>query len=161
MNAEQKEIIEQLYLEMYDLLLSYARSSLETDALAEEAVQDTFQIACIKPEKLCRSPNPKGWLLNTLKNVISNTKRARDNANWLLTDFLSAQSSARAVSEDTIQLELIYEDWADSDAFQLIKEMAIDGKSILEMAQKRGISLDACKKRIQRAKEVLRKKIRF
>ena len=58
MNAEQRKEIEQLYMQMYDMLTAYARSSLSEEALAEEAVQETFRIACQKPEDLCDSPNP-------------------------------------------------------------------------------------------------------
>jgi len=46
MNAQQHREIEKLYVEMYELLLAYARSSLKNEALAEEAVQETFRIAC-------------------------------------------------------------------------------------------------------------------
>lgn len=161
MNAEQSRAITQLYLEMYDQLMAFACSALEHKPLAEEAVQETFRIACLKPNALCCSPNPKGWLANTLRNTIRNIKRNRDNANRLLTAYLAMQSQESAVSENKIQLEVIYEDIADLEEFQLIKEMAIDGKSYLEMACERGISLSACRKRVQRAKEVLMKKIKI
>ena len=157
MNAEQSKLIEQLYLDMYDLLMAYARSSLEREALAEEAVQETFRIACLKPEALCGSANPKGWLVNALKNTIQNIKRSRDNANRLLAEYLATQSKELSISEDRISLEILYENVADLEEFKLIKEMAVEGKSHLEMAQERGITLNACKKRVQRAKEVLKK----
>jgi len=80
MNAWYSKEIDRLYLQMYPMLFEYARSSLSSDALAEEAVQDTFIIACQKPEALCESPNPEGWLVNTLKNVLSNTKRSQNIA---------------------------------------------------------------------------------
>ena len=81
-------------------------------------------------------------------------------ASRILTDYISAQVQELAISEDGIRFELLYENIAELEEFKLIKEMAIDGRSQLEMAQSRGISLNACKKRVQRAKEVLRKKIR-
>ena len=74
MKARYSKEIDRLYLQMYSMLFEYARSSLSSDALAEEAVQDTFIIACQKPEALCESPNPEGWLVNTLKNVLSNVR---------------------------------------------------------------------------------------
>ena len=40
MNAEQSAQIEMLYLQMFDGMMAYARSSLPEEALAEEAVQD-------------------------------------------------------------------------------------------------------------------------
>lgn len=159
MNAAYNREIERLYLLMYDRLFVYARSTLRNDSLAEEAVQEAFQIACMKPEALCASPNPEGWLVNALKNVLSNATRSRAASNRLLSDYISSQISEPAVSENCIRFELLYENIAQLEEFKLIKEMAIDGKSQLEMAQARGISLDACKKRVERAKKTLQKKI--
>ena len=159
MNTEQSKRIEQLYLEMYDLLMAYARSSLENESLAEEAVQETFRIACLKPEDLFASPNPKGWLINTLKNTIRNIKRSRANTNKLLIEYMATQSTELSFSEDKLSLEVTYANVANLEEFKLLKEMAVEGRSHLEMAQSRGISVDACKKRVQRAKELLRRKI--
>jgi len=160
MNPEYSKRIEQLYLEMYDMLVSYARCSFAEESLAEEAVQETFQIACQKPEQLCESANPKGWLVNTLKFTIRNMRRSRENARQLLSSYLIAQKEYVAFSEDKLSVQLMYEDISDLEEFKLIKEMAIDGKSHLEMANARGISVSACKKRVQRAKETLQRKIK-
>lgn len=159
MTAEQSNRIEQLYFEMYELLLAYARSSLENDSLAEESVQETFRIACLKPDDLLESPNPKGWLIITLKNTIRNTKRSRATASKLLVAYMAEGNYDIAYSEDKISLEVMLENVAQLDEFKLIKEMAVEGKTHLEMANARGISVDACKKRVQRAKEFLRRKI--
>ena len=160
MNPEYSEQIDKLYLEMYDMLISYARCSFEEASLAEEAVQETFHIACQKPDQLCRSANPKGWLVNTLKFTICNMKRNREKARQILSLYLLDQSEHTAYSEDRLSLQLMYEDVSNSEDFKLIKEMAIEGKSHLEMATARGISVDACKKRVQRAKEALKKKLK-
>lgn len=159
MTAEQNKQIEQLYLEMFGLLEAYARSSLENESLAEEAVQETFRIACMKPDDLLACTSPKGWLVNTLKNVIRNTKRSIVSANKLLITYAALHGNNTAFSEDSVSLEINYENVAHLEEFKLLKEMAVDGKSHLEMAQARGISVDACKKRVQRAKELLRRKI--
>ena len=160
MNPEYSRKIEQLYLEMYDMLISYARCSFEEESLAEEAVQETFQVACQKPDQLCESVNPKGWLVNTLKFTIRNMKRSREHARQILSIYLFEQEELIAFSEDKLSLQLMYEDVSDLEEFMLIKEMAIDGRSHLEMANARGISVSACKKRVQRAKETLQKKMK-
>ena len=160
MNLEYSEKIEQLYLEMYDMLITYARCSFEEESLAEEAVQETFQIACQKPDKLCKSLNPKGWLVNTLKYTIRNMKRSRENARQLLSNYLIEQMECVTFSEDKLSLQLMYDDVSCTEDFKLIKEMAIDGRSHLEMANARGITVNACKKRVQRAKEILQKKMK-
>ena len=160
MNPEYSEIIERLYTEMYDKLIIYARCSFEEESLAEEAVQETFQIACLKPDKLCESQNPRGWLVNTLKYTILNMKRSRESARQLLSNYLITQNESIAFSEDKLSLQLMYEDVSHTEEFKLIKEMAIDGRSLFEMANARGITVNACKKRVQRAKETLREKIK-
>lgn len=159
MDPDYRARIEQLYLEMYDMLITYARCSFKEESLAEEAVQETFQIACQKPDKLCESLNPKGWLVNTLKFTICNMKRSRENAKQILSKYLIAQKEDASFSDDKLSLQMMYEDIAQTEEFKLIKEMAIDGKSHLEMASARGITVSACKKRVQRAKEVLKRKI--
>ena len=161
MNPEYSEIIERLYMEMYDKIIIYARCSFEEESLAEEAVQETFQIACQKPDKLCESQNPRGWLVNTLKYTILNMKRSRESARQLLSNYLITQTECIAFSEDKLSLQLMYEDVSQTEEFKLIKEMAIDGRSHLEMANARGITVSACKKRVQRAKETLREKIKL
>lgn len=158
MTSDQHKRIEVFYLEMYDQLFLYAQNALKNESLAEEAIQETFRIACTKPEEFISSPNPKGWIINTLKYTMQNMRRSRDRANALLNQYLAAYTSD-AFSEDRIPLEVTYENVAHSEEFQLIKEMAVEGKSHLEMAQSRGISVAACKKRVQRAKEFLRRKI--
>lgn len=161
MTAEQRRRIEELYVEMFDMLLIYASASLEEPALAEEAVQETFQVACQKPMQLLSSGNPKGWLVNTLKYTICNMKRRRDSARQLLAKYLISQTKDIAISEDNLRLDLMYENIAETDEFQILRQMAIEGKSHLEMATERGISISACKKRVQRAKEKLKEKIKI
>lgn len=159
MDKEQSRFIEQLYMEMYDMLITYARCALQEDELAEEAVQETFRIACQKPDSLQESPNPNGWLVNTLKNTIRNIKHNRANAQRILTQYLELQINESAYSEDKLKLAALYSDIANTEEFKLLKEFALDGRSHLEIAKSRGITVVACKKRLQRAKEKLRIKI--
>lgn len=156
---QPNELIRDLYLRMYSFLLDYANVSLENHALAEEAVQETFRIACQKADDLNRCVHPGGWIVNTLKNVISNTRKSREAANRLLLGYVATHGNHLSCSEDHIRIEILYENIAETEELKLLKELAIDGYSYLEMAQRRGISVSTCRKRVQRAKEILRKKI--
>lgn len=160
MNLQQNEEIRQLYLEMSSKLFDYALSSLGNESLAEEAVQDTFRIACQKPEAFCNSPNPKGWLVNTLKYVISNTVKSRETSTRILTEYYKLRMGEIQESTDPEDLELLYHDLTNLEEYQLVKEMAVDGKSYLELAKERNISVEACRKRMQRAREFLQRKIK-
>lgn len=160
MDADHSKQIEQLYLELFDRLMVYALSVLENSALAEEAVQETFRIACQKPECVCSSPNPRGYIFITLKNTIRNIKSTRRTARRLLERYITAQTSDMLICDNKLRIEITYENVAELEEFQLLKELAIEGKSHEEMAAKRGISVSACKKRVQRAKEKLQKKLK-
>lgn len=155
MDIEHSRLIERLFMEMYDNLLTYARCSLKEEALAEEAVQETFRIACQKADNLQASSNPQGWLVNTLKNTIRNIKRNRDHIQRILAQYQQAHSGD-SVSEDMLSLSALYGGITETEEFKLLKEFAVDGRSHLEMATDRGITVNACKKRLQRAKEHLR-----
>lgn len=160
MNAEQKRMIEQLYQEMYDKLIVYAGVSLGSESLAEEAVQETFRIACQKPESVCCSLNSQGWLVNTLKNTIRNMKSSRERVKRIVETYMMTQLREFSITEDRINLNVLYENVADTEEFKLLAEMAIEGRSHEEMARSRGITISACKKRVQRAKKTLQKKIK-
>ena len=159
MDTAQQKYIESLYLEMYDKLIIYANCAFPEKGLAEEAVQETFRIACQKPDQICGSENPKGWLVNTLKYTIRNMRRSRASSQQLLTRYLALQTESITYSVDSVSLEVLYEDMAHSEEFKLVKEMAVDGKSHLQMAEARGITVAACKKRMERAKKLLQKKL--
>lgn len=160
MTLQQREQIERLYLEMYEMLMAYARSSLNNEALAEEAVQETFRIACQKPEDLCSSENPQGWVVIVLKNTIKNIRHGQATAKRILEQYLG-QMKNLSITEDRIDIRLLYENIADLEEFKLLSEMAIEGRSHKEMADSRGITVAACKKRVQRAKEILQRKIKI
>ncbi len=159
MDADQRQRIESLYLQMYQMLFEYARSIMANDSMAEEAVQDTFQIACQKVDALCSSPNPEGWLVNVLKNVIANTLRTKSTAMRMLTEYTATQIHDISVYEDRIGVDILYGDVADTEDYKLLKEYALEDCSCLELAQRRNISVITCRKRLQRARERLRKKL--
>ena len=151
------EIITDLFERMHDMLLGYAKSSLGNYALAEEAVQETFVIAWVKQEDLCSSPSPEGWLMNTMKNVIFNMQRVQTNENRFLREYIAVHGPDAAITKDRIDFDILYEDIAGTEELKLIKERILGGYTHPEMARRHGISILACRKRLQRAREMLQK----
>ena len=158
MKEQVSDEIEELYVKQYDMLLPYAMRMLKNDALAEEAVQETFRIACQKADVLYECANKEGWLLITLKNVILNIEKIQWRSERKITEFSKTLESFYN-GPGNVDLDLLYKDLASTEEYILIKEMVLEEKSIRELAESRGISVDACKKRVQRAKEVLRKQL--
>jgi len=158
--TKQQKYIRAIYLQMYDNLITYGLPRLESMELAEEAVQETFRIACEKPEEVMSSPNPEGWLMETMKNVMRNMLHRRQKAKRLLKDYLVIYGSRASHIQDTLPVEVSFHGISDLEDFKLVKAMAIDGKTHLELAREQGITVEACKKRMQRARERLIKKLK-
>lgn len=161
MNDQQSKQIECLYIQMYNMLYEYARSVLGNEMQAEEAIQEVFRIACQKPADVCESINPQGWMVLTLKHVILNMGRSQFIETRALAKYTSLNPDIASVLPTQIEVELLYNDIADTEEFHILKEMTIDGLSYPELAKKRGISIEACRKRMQRAKEFLRKVVKL
>ncbi len=153
--SDLEKLIEPLYREMYVRLCIYAASALGDKNLAEEAVQDTFRIACMKAEELRKSENPQGWLMLTLKNGIRNIRRSQMRLNKLMITAFSVDESKIAAATDE-HFALLYEDLLGSEDFRLLKMVSIERNTMLEAANEFGITVEACKKRVQRAKKRLR-----
>ena len=154
-----EKMIQQYYLEMYPKMLKYAQCILSEPSLAEEAVQESFRIACEKPESVCGSPNPSGWLMLTLKNVIRISQRNRSRLNRLVVASLDQEDFIVQASATDEHLDLEYSELLSAEDYRLLKLVALERCSMLEAAQEFGISVEACKKRVQRARKKLQKKL--
>ncbi|MEJ8306442.1 sigma-70 family RNA polymerase sigma factor [Saccharibacillus sacchari] len=159
LDDSQSQAISELFEEMEKFLRTYAQSHGKDVFLAEEAVQKTFEMACRKVEKVLASPNPKGWLMNTLKYVISDMNRTSKQTAKKIENIRFEKRSIVFSEPDSLDLDLLYAGLTNQRDYQLIKSVFLSGYSTTEIAKQLGISIEACKKRIQRAKKKIRKRI--
>ena len=155
LNTEQSSFIDNLYREMYAPLYNYAYSALDNASLAEEAVQESFRIACSKPEAVTDCANPNGWIMNTTKNVICNMRRTYSNMAKLVVQSLTEEERIVSLSISDDYSEIEYSNLISPEEYELIKNVVLDKRSPRDMAKELGISVEACKKRIYRAKKRL------
>lgn len=148
-----------LYHEMYGRMFAYAYALLQDRGLAEEAVQDAFCILCVKADEALDKENPRGWLMRVLQNVIRNRNRQRAAMNRLIMQTIQVENLDEMLVYDEEDVDLLYEDLATHNDFQLLKRIVLEGCTMLEAAEEYGITVEACKKRVQRVKALLRKKL--
>lgn len=153
--SQETEQLEQLYRQMYELLFGYANAALKDPSRSEEAVQETFRIACDKCADLLKSRNPRGWLVNTLKGVLRNMRRKDARYSRV---FVPLTEHCNGEQTQELPPELLYQDLAKTREYELMVKLSESG-SVKELAQRLGISENACKKRIQRSRRFLRKRI--
>lgn len=158
LSKEQQYIIESLYRRMYKMLFSYALSTFENRSLAEEAVQDTFQIACLKVTDLASSANPEGWLMNTLKYVMSNIKQRLATRDALFASDTKWEETAAATPQGiSLETESSFIATLGETDYKLLKKVALKELTVREAAHEFGLSEQACSKRVQRSKKKLQK----
>ena len=154
---DQDRKITELYLEMFQMLFQYAKTALGNPSFAEEAVQDTFRIACANPEACLNSPNPRGWLLEVLKNVIRNMRRSLDRQQNLTEKLISIANLSEIIetvepADDLTTLRNICVTVLGENDFHLFWRVTMDHLTMAEAAMEFGIHTETCKKRIQRAR---------
>ena len=150
----QNDPLRQLYLKHYRHLVRLAQSFVNQD-LAEDLVQETFLIAQTRLDCVVGSKNPVGWLVNTLRNVIGNTYQKR---HFICTHLIS-ESIIDEAGEYEYPVNEMYAGLIDEETLSLLIWIYCEGTSYQEAADRLGISLNACKKRIQRAKTALKQAI--
>lgn len=140
------------------MLFAYAVTLLGNAATAEEAVQESFRIACMKPEALIRSDNPVGWMVNTMKHAVRNIKRTqlrrRTGATLSLDDdevFLAQPGRPDEYAD------VEFSDLMTDEEYRMLKWHVLLDVSIKDIAETMDISEEACKKRIQRTKKRVQK----
>lgn len=160
MTAEQKQFLAERYHEKRKFLLEYAESSLHNYALSEEAVQQTFEIACRKIDDFCGSPNPDGWLTKTLSFVIRNIESRQRSERRVIAMVDDYRPDLVAAPEVPLPLRVTYGSLVDTPQFRLIYESEVLGRTYKEIAKDLGISESTCKKRAERARNYLRRKMK-
>lgn len=158
MTSEEFELIRRLYQETGPLLFHWASVFFGERAPAEEAVQETFRIACETPQKLAASPSAGGWLMNTLKNVCREAARKRKRQEGLARK--AAGQYEETAGPQEADLALLYADIADTKEWEILNLIAVRCYTVPEAASLLGISVKACQKRYERARRKLRKSLK-
>ena len=160
MTKEQNHFLSERYYQKRKFLLEYAESSLHNHALSEEAVQQTFEIACRKIDDFCNSPNPDGWLTKTLSFVIRNMESRGRSERRVIAITDDYRPDLVVAPEVPAPLHVTYGELVETPQFRLVYDSEVLGRTLAEIAADLGISEAACKKRVERARKFLQKKIK-
>ena len=159
LSEEQQRALSRLYRDNFVPLLCYANSVLQDRDAAEDAVQETFQIACRRPESLFSSENPDGWLMNTLKNVLRNRKRFLHRLFRVFVP-LPPDEEPELYTDPPGELDIVIRSLLTSEEYDLYRQVIVGGDTIPAAARQLGITAEACKKRVQRIRAKLRENLR-
>ncbi|MBR5094685.1 MAG: sigma-70 family RNA polymerase sigma factor [Oscillospiraceae bacterium] len=147
--------LEDLYREMYPKIVAFARVRLRDEQLAQEVTQDVFVLAQEKLEELRRSPKPQGWLIRAAGYAVQHAQRDRQYIQQRTVPLEESSLSAPPpeTEDDDLCRRMSPEEW------RLLRAVYCDGYSIKEAARLCGLSLEACRKRLYRCKQRLRREL--
>ena len=154
---EQKEIIDKLYREHRAAFLRYAKHRLGSDTAAEIAVQDAFVTALNKPEELLASQSHVGWIYRVIDNKIMHMIRDKTAMMSHFGGYIDHDFPQAATVD---YYSVIDDSTLASEEYRLLKRFYADGYRLKEIAAEQGLSLGACKMKIKRAREKLRKRLK-
>lgn len=143
-----------LYTENYERLKKTVWRSLGSEAIAEEIVQEAFLILLCKIDEVKGHPNCSGWLTVTVKNLMKNEmKRAGTKREVSLT---SEPIDEKAYTEME-KLEDVLPAGLGEDERQILILYFDKQLSYKQIAEKLKLPEGACRTRLYRAKEHVKK----
>lgn len=141
-----ESFLAQLYRREYPVLYRVAYRLTGSRDDAQDMIQKTFLLAIAQQEELERHPNPGGWLVVTLNNLIKNGRRRMAHQAEIPLEDVS-QFPAQAPD---IPFGESLPDGLSQEEQQLLSwkyELELDHQ---EMARRLGISPAACRARLSR-----------
>lgn len=146
-----------LYMKMRRPLILYAIGILRDKQLSEELVQEIFKKAWEKKKQLLESPDPEKWLRRTLRNEIGNHFQREETESKHIHKVETFEEATELCGYNDDYSVIHYSDLLDREEYRILKLQIFYDMSVAEIAEEYGISISSCKKRLQRARESLRK----
>ena len=161
MLLEQAQFLENIYTENIQNFTQFDNGFLHDKTSSNIAVQNSFYIACEKIESISTSPNPVGWMMNTVRFTSLNMLKARKKHMDLIISWDDLQRCVIPCSVDEKEDSLVEQCkflLSKSD-FYLLEQIVIQGVSYCDVSHRLGISIWACRKRVQRLLQKLQTKL--
>lgn len=152
---EKKTLVEQWYYQ-YAKYLFHTAYMLGPKNQAEEILQETFRIV-LEKDNLDEIEYPKTWLRKILYNVIRNRLRLLSNQDCSFENEERTITIPKLSYTDSIDIELEYDGIISAEELHILKLAYIEGFTYAEIACSLGITERACQKRVERAKNKLKK----
>lgn len=163
-SPEEKSTVEEIYHEYKNLILFLALSKLQDQHLAEEALHDVMLVVIDHVKKLQgRDENAvKSFIYLVTRNVCVDILRKElryKNAENIEEVSLHLQNED---PQDTLEEKLVIELIAEMQPIyrDVVELIAIYGMTVKECAKALKITPAACRKRLERARAIIREKLK-
>ena len=159
MNSADQAFVQELYYSNSKILLNCAQRMGFRAEVAEDYVQEVFLIAMKRIDVIKNCKNPLAYLIKVLKNVVGYNLRCAQYATRMIKKLQDQRSNVQVngVYQEELDLETLYHGSINEEELRLLVRFYLEGWTSKEIAADMGINFEACKKRILRAREHLRR----
>ena len=147
LESAERRYIQELYLNHYPALQRAAWNLGFRGEAVEDWLQETFLIAIRRIDALKACSSPGAYLMQILRNVIGHHLRRKKQA-VLVMEKLQVAGTADPAT--------LYRGLVSDEELRLLIRFYLEGWSQKDLARELGIDMEACSKRIQRAKAHLK-----
>lgn len=159
-DKKQGQFFDELYQEMYYKLKREAYYLVRDEQMVQDILQETFLEAYRKIDVLYKHENPQGWLVNAVR--YKSLPYRQKLSERLRQEFgeeldLSNLSELSGVDEYPFLIIEFMETALKKDESELVRKRVLEEQPYKELAKEYGISEGACKMRVKRSLEKLRK----
>ena len=155
MHKKQEQLINDLYKNYARMIRDWAYRHTGNIEIAEDIMQETFLILLVKIDKVIEHEDPRKWLFRTARNVLLHAYRDMKQNTTKLVE-LNEETVPDGYEQDMGLLEVFPSSFRPRDK-QIMMMYYVDKRSIKDVADTFGISNSACKMRLLRLREELRK----
>ena len=159
LNSADQAFIQELYYSNSKLLSICAQRMGFRAEVAEDYVQEVFLIAMKRIDVIKSCKNPQAYLIKVLRNVVGYNLRCAQYATRMIKKLQDQRSNVQVngVYQEELDLETLYHGSINEEELRLLVRFYLEGWTSKEIAADMGINFEACKKRILRAREHLRR----
>ena len=145
---EQHDMIRDAFYQYAERLAQHAMRYVWDRGTVDQLIQDTFEVACRKPEEFCTHEKPLAWLFSVLNNKIRQewSRAARQEE-----EYNDEQDYGTAPAPEP--LDHILPAGLDSEERELLILRYEKKWSFAQIAERKGIREDACRQKLKRAKD--------
>ena len=155
LESTERQYIQELYLNHYPVLRRAAWNLGFRGDAVEDWLQETFLVAIRRIDVLKNHENPGAYLTQILRNVIGHQLRSMKHAAQILEKLREPEAAEEEYRDETDPATL-YRGLGSDEELRLLIGFYLEGWSQKELAGELDIDIEACSKRIQRAKAHLR-----
>lgn len=162
--AMSREKINDLFLEYYNDLKSYAVAVLKNEQSAEDVVMDTFKTVCKMGQEenvdIGAVANPRAWLRKILRNAIRNSKKINNRRAMRELSIEAFEEDVLSSNPELLDLRTKYAGIINDEDLELVIYIATTKATYADAAQHFELkSAEACRKRYKQALKEIHKKL--